>query len=209
MTEVHTKLEEEIASLSSSIIILDHEKVTLSKDIEETEAHLIALKDDIQYHELASVCIQELVDQVSTSNIERIETLVNSALASIFFDQDIKFKINQETKRNLNCYSFVTMKDGVEGSIYSFGGGIMAVEAMVLKILFNLLSKRYPLLILDESLSFVSEKYIEGTSNFMKELSEQFDIPIVLVTHQDSFTRNADNEIQIEKENNKTTITHN
>lgn len=209
MTEIQTKLEEEIASLNSSIIVLDHERATSSKEIEDTEAYLIALKDNIKYHELASICIQELVDQVSTSNIERIEILVNSALASIFYDQEITFKIKQETKRNLNCYSFVTLKDGVEGSIHSFGGGVMAIEAMVLKILFNLLSKRYPLLILDESLSFVSEKYIEGTSKFIKELSEEFDIPIVLVTHQDSFESNADNSIHIQKENNKTKITHN
>lgn len=209
MTEVQTRLKDTIDTLNSSIIVLSHEHTTLTKDIEDTESYLISLKDEIKYHELASLCIQELVDMVSTNNINRIETLVNSALASIFYDQDIKFKIKQETKRNLNCYSFVTMKDGVEGSIHSFGGGIMAVEAMVLKILFNLLSKRYPLLILDESLSFVSERYIEGTSKFIKELSEEFSLPIALVTHQQSFKENADNEILIEKVNNKTVINYN
>jgi ABC-type dipeptide/oligopeptide/nickel transport system ATPase subunit len=96
------------------------------------------------------------------------------------------------------------LQDNVRGSINSFGGGIIAVIAVVLKILFNIVTKRFPLLVFDETLSFLAVNYIPAMSEFLKTLSKEFNIPILLVTHQKEFAIAAENcfEISLDKEGN-------
>lgn len=203
-TDISDLLDNKIIELERALAVSLSDVERLSNDYNSLIKESSTLRKDSEVHELAAVCVQNLVDTVSKNSIEKVENLVNSALRTIFFDQDIEFKIISEVKRNLTCYRIVTKKDGVEGSINSFAGGVMAVEAMVMKVLFNLLAKRFPFIVLDESLSFVSEKYIQNTSDFMKDLSKQFNLPIVLVTHQPSFEEGADTKIHVFKKDGKT-----
>lgn len=147
---------------------------------------------------LASSVLQECVDAVAAKNITRTEELVDSALAAIFPDQNLKFRLISEVKRNTIQYRIAIIQDGHEGTINSYGGGPVAVIAVVLKILFNRLSGRAPLIVLDESLSFLSEKYIANASTFLKEISTEFHIPILMVTHQPRFAQLADQVLQAE-----------
>jgi len=153
---------------------------------------------------MAQSFLQKLVDLVSKKNIIRINELVNSALTTIFYDMDITFAIRQKIKRNMNTYMIIISKDGVEGNVNSFGGGVIAVVALVLKILFNLFSGSYPLIVLDESLSFLSDKYIKNASHFINELSKEFNIPIILVTHQNLFSEHAETRYVVRKNPNLT-----
>jgi ABC-type lipoprotein export system ATPase subunit len=69
-----------------------------------------------------------------------------------------------------------------------------------LKIIFNIFTKRFPVLLLDESLAFLSEQYQSSFSNLLKELSRQFNLIIVLVTHQAMFAESADIHHHVSRE---------
>jgi len=144
-------------------------------------------KKDIELHTIASTFLQSIIETVCDSNLRKIEEWVNIGLKTIFEDQLVEFKIAKSIKRNLNVYSLVILKDGVEGSVNSYGGGILCVISLILKFLFLAITKSPKILVLDESLSFLSEKYIENCSKFINILVEEFGTTVLLVTHQEKF----------------------
>lgn len=172
--------------------ILDHSVATLQADLDKMAETQAKLKAHVENLKLAATVLQELVDAVSQRNLMRTEELVNSALATIFPDQEIRFRILSEIKRNTVQYRVAIIQDGHEGTINSYGGGPVSVIALVLKLLFNVLAKRYPFLAFDESLSFLSEKYIDNASAFIKEMSDEFKMPILFVTHQPKLAAASD-----------------
>lgn len=151
------------------------------------------LTEEVEILTMATKFLADLVDRVSVQNLRKLEDIVNNALRVIFHDQDFKFEIESQIRRGATSYSWTLSKDGIKGNINSFGGGAFAVISLILKILSQIISKKYPLLVLDESLSFVSKEYITpNLSQFLKELSEQFETTILLVTHQPAFAEEAD-----------------
>lgn len=156
------------------------------------------LKDhafEYECHTKASHFLKELIRVVSLEQIDRVEKLVNSAIHQIFPESSIIFQIVTSTKRNMTEYDFKLCRNGNPqsmGGLDSNGGGLWAVIALVLQVTFLVLSKRYPLLCLDESLVAISEKHIAGTSALIKELSEQFNMNILLISHQPLFMEEAD-----------------
>lgn len=165
----------------------DAEKAHQSNLNTQKESH-----EEVENLMMAGKAIQSIIERVSRSNIAQIESLVNDALDIIFHDQSIRFSVNSSEKRGTAAYTWTLTKDGIEGNINSFGGGVVAIPALVLKALSLVLSKRYPLLVLDESLSFVSAEYVPNVSDFLKQLSKQLGITVVLVTHQPKFSEAAD-----------------
>lgn len=164
----------------------------ISTEQKQIEVDLGGIEKRLKLLAMASRILQDVADKVSTENFKKIEFLVNRALATIFTDIVFTFKIESEVKRGNPCYSFVIYKDGIPGTINSLGGGIVVVVAVVLKLIFNVISTRFPILILDETLSFLATTYIPNMSAFLKEVSKEFGIPILMVTHQDKFAEASD-----------------
>jgi len=175
--------------------VLEYTLTTQNSELVRIDARQIELKTTVENLRLASTFLQSMIDQVSTRSIQKIEDLVNGALVTIFHDYDLKFRIISEVKRNTNTYRVALFQNGHEGTINAYGGGVIAVVAFVLKILFNRLTNRYPLLAFDESLSFLSEKYIPHASRFIREITRSKELgepTILMVTHQPAFARAAD-----------------
>ena len=120
----------------------------------------------------ASAWLQLLVTEINSENLAKVQYLVNQALLTVFFDQDLKFEFRTAIKRNQTIYSVCLIQDGIEGNLNSFGGGIWVIVAVVLKLVFNRLLNRYPIAIFDESLSFLADKYIPNAAYFLKEFSQ-------------------------------------
>lgn len=189
-----------------SCAILKHRLTKTQEELAQVEKNLIESEHKIEIMGMARGFLQELVDVVSTQNLQKIEKLVNTALHSIFFDMDLEIRFAQSVKRGLNTYSIVFMEDGEEGTVNSNGGGVAAVVAMILKVMFNIVSGAFPLLAMDESLGFVSDKYISGCSKFIHELAEEFGIIVLLVSHKPSFSEFADFRFEVLKKGNRTLV---
>ena len=164
----------------------------IATEQKQIEVGLEGIEKRMNLLSIASKILQDVADKVSTENFKKIEFLVNRALATIFTDIQFLFKIESEVKRGNPCYQFVIYKDGIPGTINSLGGGIVVVVAVVLKLIFNVISTRFPVLVLDETLSFLATTYIPNMSAFLKEVSREFGIPILMVTHQDKFAEASD-----------------
>ena len=181
-----------------------HNENVLRLSLQNSNEDLIQLKKDIENHTIASTFLQSIIETVCESNLKKIETWVNLGLKRIFNDQIIEFKIEKAIKRNVNTYQLILLKDNIAGSKNSYGGGILCVVSLILKLLFLEITKSPKLLVLDESLSFLSEKYIENCSAFINILIKEFNLNVILVTHQEKFKEYASHVYEAKNMNNQT-----
>jgi len=79
----------------------------------------------------------------------------------------------------------------------SFGGGVLAVVGVLLRVASILALDLKRVLLLDETLAHLSEQYTENASKLMKKLSKDLDFTILLVTHQSAFAQHADKHYQV------------
>ena len=132
--------------------------------------------------------------------------LVTEALTSIF-EKDIRFEISLYSYRNEPAVDITVVENGLEVDPQkSCGGGVNDIISLVLKIIFIYLKNSERILILDESLKFLSRNYLEQASSFIQSLSERMNLQIILVSHKRELEVSCDNLIKIEKENNRSII---
>ena len=197
--------EKQTASLlttkETELALLERQFVELVDELKKSQR-------DLEIHEKASIALKDLIRVVSTENITQIETLVNSAIKSVMPDKRVFFKIESVIRRDLTEYEFQVIRQGSNepGSTESNGGGLFALIAFVLKITFNVLSKKAPLVVLDESLSFISEQYLLPTSNLINQIAEEFNLTVLLVTHQPLFGEAATSNYLSVPQENETTL---
>lgn len=145
--------------------------------------------------------ISTLVEKTVMGNSEFVQNIVNRGLEYIF-QSEYSFVINHSIKQNKNIF-YYTLEDKrteIIGDIDNFGGGIMATISFLLRVAINILQKKPKIMLMDESLNHVSESYQGKLSNFIKVLCDEFNMTIILVTHQDKLTEYADQIVHFEKE---------
>lgn len=138
-----------------------------------------------------------LMDKMILSQVQVIEGVVTEGLRTIFFDQDLSFRVELSSKYNkVSADLFICQGDpengGIKGSpMESFGGGPASIASLILRVLTVLRLKKRKILLLDETLAAVSDDYIEPTGQFLKKLSETSDLPILMVTHKPAFLEHS------------------
>ena len=154
--------------------------------------------------------LKEFLLQVSANYREDIcslfTNLVTEALTSIF-EKNIKFEIKLYSYRKEPAVDIMVIEDELEVDPQkSCGGGVNDIISLVLKVIFIYLKNSNRILILDESLKFLSRNYLEQASNFIRDISERMNLQIILVSHKPELEVGCDNLITIEKENNRSVI---
>lgn len=137
--------------------------------------------------------LKALLDILVTRQVKVIEEVVTDGFRSIFFDQDLSFKteISQKYgKISIDFFIEQKSRDGViirGAPLESFGGGPASIASLLLRVLALKKTKNYPLILLDESLAAVADVYIDNTASFLKTLSEEMDVPLLLITHKAAY----------------------
>lgn len=138
------------------------------------------------------------IDEKISNTKYQIEALVNQGLQYIF-GESIKIRIDSAFKNNKTMFSLKIVKDNVnEGVAESFGGGVLAVVACLLKISSILITKKERLLVMDESLTYVSIEFQEKLSQFLSKICEQMNFEIILITHQPKMASYANNIYKVQ-----------
>ena len=65
------------------------------------------------------------------------------------------------------------------------------MASLILRILVMRRLKKWPLLLLDETLAAVSDEYVDQTGAFLQQLAEKVKLDILLVTHKAAFLDHA------------------
>jgi hypothetical protein len=186
-----------VRELRSKAIQVKAVRDQLAEDLAGKEKEVVTLASRQEVLAKVSELYRVLMDQMVMGQVQTIERIVSEGLRTIFFDQELSFKIELSTKYNrISAECFICQGDPEKGGfkgnpLDSFGGGPSSIISLVLRILTLLRMKKRKLLFLDETLAAVSDDYVEQTGQFLHKLSETTDLPILMVTHKTSYLEHS------------------
>lgn len=170
--------------------------------------HVQAEKDLKSISQAHAVCI-ELERDIQGKAHKKLTGIVTSCLQSIIgsdYRFDIKFiKIRGRTEAKpvlIDVRSDIEIVDPVNED----SGGVVDIVSFALRVCDILLTKPEVdrILVLDEPFRFVSKKHRPAVRELLENVSESFDMQIILVTHQEEYITGK--VIRLENINGKTCL---
>lgn len=138
-----------------------------------------------------------LMDKLVLGQVHTVEGIVTEGLKTIFADQDLTLESDVGQRYNKVYIDFFLRQGLDEGwsvrghPMESFGGGPTSVTSLIIRLMTLLKLKRWPVLLLDETLASVSDEYIDQTALFLQKLAASTKIDVLLVTHKSAFLEHA------------------
>lgn len=175
----------------------------LKIDIKKKSRELRFAKRSLNLNEKAQLVIQEVTKITQDKLKYHLSDICSLAMASIFPDP-YEIEIDFVSKRGKVETDIWFTKDG--NRIHPFsstGGGAVDIAALSLRLSCWTLQnpKTRPILILDEPLHFVSKSYILKATKLIKQLSDNLNIQMIIVSHNENIIENADNIIKVGMQN--------
>jgi DNA repair exonuclease SbcCD ATPase subunit len=167
---------------------------------QEVKAEIARLQQEIIVLEKSGTVLNSIGESRQIKAQDTIEQLVTRGLQQIF-DDSLSFHIVQTVKAKAASVEFVVRTTLSNGGIVDTpvmdarGGGLAATIGFLLRVVILLLkngSDKGNILILDETFAHVSDEYLEGLGEFVRELVDKTGIQVLMVTHQPVFGDYAD-----------------
>jgi len=194
-------MNERLGSLKVGTAKLVAYRDLMKMQADAAEARIAKLQKRADVLQRASDVFKEWLDDSLRQNVGAISDLVTTGLQHIIHDQKLTFKIKQEMKFNRLSMRFTIEDDGVEGDpMSSFGGGAVLTASFILRLAIMSRLGMGNLLLLDESMHALANRYVPAAASFMRQLSEQTGINILMVTHNEEFLNHAHTAYEGRKE---------
>ena len=177
-------------------------KATAEAAYKNAQKSLAETGDTLLLYKQADEVLRRLVELLHDESIGKVESLITNGLC-VIFQTPLQFKIRTVTKRGNLQYEMYLVEDGKECSIVdSFGGGVVAVVSILLRIITILIvrPKMERVLFLDESLANLSRQYVPQAADFLKKLGGELGFKILMITHDPLFVEHADNVYEVTKD---------
>jgi hypothetical protein len=199
--EIHARQRltaERVRRLTQSVTRLQALRDQAAQDLETRTKEIEVLTSRLDVLAKVGELFRALMDRLVLDQMRSVESVVTDGLKTIFYDKKLSFESDVTQRNNRICIDFFIKQAGapdslpIRGSpVESFGGGPVSVSSLTLRILALLRLKRWPMLLLDETLFPVSDQYIDPTGQFLAKLSESTKIPILLITHKTEYVTYA------------------
>jgi hypothetical protein len=193
----------DITSLRSNTAKAEGRRDAIAASLASVTAEIGSLEDDEELLTLVSALFRNLIDQEVTEGVKAVEHLQTEGLQAVFDDQDISVKAAIEESRGKVSVELVTVQKKDNGDVIEgvarddFGGSVLTVQSVLLRVIIMLRRGHRPLLLLDESLPAFDANYIANMGNFLSELCSRLDIDILMVTHNPALFDSADRSYRI------------
>ncbi len=192
MSEDKQERRTRLDSFRRSIASVQAYRDSLRATVSSGESDIKNLRYRAELNQSSSEIFKKWLEDSLRVNVDSMSELATNGLRHVIQDQELTFKIKQELKHNRLSMRFVLEEDGVEADpMTSFGGGAVHIISLILRLSVMTRLGMGNVLILDEAMNALAEKYIPAASDFMKRLSEETGIHILMVTHNDEFMTNA------------------
>jgi len=151
-----------------------------------------SLRYNADLHQKCTEVFKTWLEDSLDKNVNSIAQLATTGLRHVLGDQELSFHIRQDPQKNRLAMRFIVEEDGNEGDpLASFGGGAAVVISLVLRLAVMARMGMGNLLLLDESMAALWNGYVPSCADFMRQLSEQTGINILMVTHNPEFISHA------------------
>lgn len=176
LTGLRSTLSKQVCSLQAAEASLQTTRDSLSQARKEQEALFEA-----------KALIQGIGMECQETCQRQIAYVVTRCLRAVFGEAALGFELVFEQKRGQTEARGVFVDRGGNqlDPLDSCGGGMLDVAAFGLRLACLMLSRPRParVLVLDEPFKFVSSSYRENLVALLTELSDEFGLQIVLITH--------------------------
>jgi DNA repair exonuclease SbcCD ATPase subunit len=194
-------MNDRLDAVRAGVAHLSAYRDVMLSQVATAEAKVSKLQRRSELLQKASDVFKEWLDDSLKQNVGAIGDLVTTGLQHIVHDQSLTFKIKQEMKFNRLSMRFAIEDDGVEGDpMASFGGGAVLTASLILRLAIMARLGMGNLLLLDESMHALANRYVPAAAAFMRQLSEQTGINILMVTHNEEFLNYAHTAYEGRKE---------
>lgn len=192
-----------IKNLRQKLERLRGRQVQIENEIEIVSQKLTDERRALHRHEQAREIIREVGLKTQQELEYHISDITSLALNSVF-DDPYELKTQFIERRNKTECDLLFERNGeVFDPVTASGGGAVDVAAFALRIASWVIAtpRSRSVMILDEPMRFLSQKYQESASQMMKELSDRLGIQFIIVTHEQTLTLAADKvfEVSIKK----------
>ena len=191
----------DIISLENRVTNLYIQYNSIKTSLENNQSSIRTLNNQIQDYisnrdllENSKPYIDDLIDKFSETALKRLEDLLSLGLARIFQDRDYSVEIRVSEKRSAKCAELYLIDDGHAFLMRDscVAGGILVVVGFLIQVFYVANLDLAKILFLDEALSNISTQYLPNFFSFVKELSVQIGLTVVLITHDTRFLEYAD-----------------
>jgi hypothetical protein len=188
---------ERFEKLRHSSIRLESYRDLLKNQYSKLEADEEKAKYSSELHQKCVEIFKRWLEDALDKNVHAMAELATSGLRHVISDQKLTFKIKQEMKYNRLSMKFILEQERADGVIIegeptgSYGGGAVVIISLVLRLAVMARMRMANLLLLDESMVALANAYVPACAEFMRQLSEQTGINILMVTHNPEFISHA------------------
>ena len=151
-------------------------------------SELKRLEGERELLEKVEATLQHIGSKVLGQSTRTIDKLLTAGLRLVFEDQNLEFRTRVEKFRGKTAIKFELFQDGRTAPLMdAFGGGVIAVAGVLLRVVTIITLGMKRVLLLDESLAHLSEQYHVNASQLLQKLCEDLDFTVVMVSHQRAF----------------------
>lgn len=164
----------------------------LDAQINENAKQIKELENEEELLDLVAVLLRRLIDAEVTDGVKAVEKLQTEGLREIFHDQDLSVRAEIEESRGKVSVTFLTGRGREDDTVVwgiadqSFGGSILTVQSILMRITVIFRRGLRPLLLLDETLGAVANRYVDRAARFLASLCDRLGIDILLITHDEA-----------------------
>jgi hypothetical protein len=153
--------------------------------------------------------IMAVSQDTSSQFKEYVEALVTSAIVSVFPEKNYRFIVNSEIKSNRSEMNLLIQQGDREPYVprEEQGGALLDIVSFCLRVvLWSLeLPRSSNTLILDEPMRFCGA-LTPLAANFMKTISHELGIQLIIVTHDNQLSTLADASWRVERSDRDSTV---
>ena len=169
----------------------------LERSLAENEARIKELSNEEQLLELVSKLVRQLIDTEVTDGVKAVEKLQTEGLQEIFYNQHLAVRAEVEESRGKVSVTLLTTTQLENGALVegvadeSFGGSVLTMQSILMRITVIFRRNMRPLLLLDETLAAVANQYVDRAAKFLSTLCKRLDLDILLITHDEALVSAA------------------
>lgn len=179
---------------------LKAKRAVLVKQRKTERDKLVILESDAGDIAKARVLVQQAALETQQHLQVRLSSLVSTALAAVFPNQGMEFRITFEAKRSRTECLLEVGENGVfNPPMDAHGGGVVDVVSFALRMSFWSMQRTRPVLVLDEPMKFVSPDLMPLAAEMILAMSDKLGVQIIMASHITPFQQIADRIIEIKR----------
>ena len=184
------------------LLLSQHEQTKRDKETASQELKDLISKE--ASYEKAVDLMKKIIEGKGQSQINHLESLINSALETIFFDRKYFVELQITELRNTNNLKIVLNEITDDGQLLKTdlndnGYGVKSIIGFVLQIYYILYYHQYPIMFMDEAMTQLSKQYLPYFKSLINDLAEKYGFIFVLVTHDTDIMNLSDRTYFVDK----------